>query len=144
MTAFIRNFVHHQQKNYPMLRSLIFLLIAIAYSANVALGDVGGTTPPTGPKEEVAIQVKNLRPHDTSSNPEVICYVYEQYVTLSFQEFEGFATVAFYSYAGTPLYQGVYSTASTITIPFNFTDRPILIAITTSHGNEYEGWITVQ
>lgn len=94
----------------------------------------------SGPKY-VKLQNKGLKPRDVTRDNVVECTVDNGWLTITFEEPEGWATVTLKDGGIDVMASGTYDTASIIKFPLLHTGNPIQILVRTSEGNEYEGWI---
>ena len=83
----------------------------------------------------------NPRPRDVTHDNVVECTVDNGWLTITFEEPEGWATVTLKDAGINVMASGTYDTASIIKFPLLNTGNPIQILVRTSEGNEYEGWI---
>lgn len=83
----------------------------------------------------------NPRPRDVTHDNVVECTVDNGWLTITFEEPEGFATVTLKDAGINVMASGTYDTASIIKFPLLHTGNPIQVLIHTTEGNEYEGWI---
>lgn len=94
----------------------------------------------SGPKY-VKLQNKGLKPRDVTHDNVVECTVDNGWLTITFEEAEGWATVTLKDAGINVMASGTYDTASIIKFPLLHTGNPIQVLIHTTEGNEYEGWI---
>lgn len=94
----------------------------------------------SGPKY-VKLQNKGLKPRDVTHDNVVECTIENGWLTITFEEPEGWATVTLKDAGINVMASGTYDTASIIKFPLLNTGNPIQILVRTSEGNEYEGWI---
>lgn len=94
----------------------------------------------SGPKY-VKLQNKGLKPRDVTHDNVVECTVDNGWLTITFEEPEGWATVTLKDAGINVMASGTYDTASIIKFPLLHTGNPIQVLIHTTEGNEYEGWI---
>ncbi len=83
----------------------------------------------------------NPRPRDVTHDNVVECTVDNGWLTITFEEPEGLATVTLKDAGVNVMATGTYETSMVIQFPILYTGNPIQIIISTTEGNEYEGWI---
>lgn len=91
--------------------------------------------------KKLVLKPTNPRPRDVTHDNVVECTVDNGWLTITFEEPEGFATVTLKDAGINVMASGTYDTASIIKFPLLHTGNPIQILIHTTEGNEYEGWI---
>lgn len=94
----------------------------------------------SGPKH-VKLNNNKIKPRDVTHDNVVECTIENGWLTITFEEPEGWATVTLKDGGIDVMASGTYDTASIIKFPLLHTGNPIQILIRTSEGNEYEGWI---
>lgn len=91
--------------------------------------------------KKIVIKPTNPKPRDTGHDNSIECTVDNGWLTITFEEAEGWATVTLKDAGINVMASGTYDTASIIKFPLLHTGNPIQILIHTTEGNEYEGWI---
>lgn len=113
---------------------LVFgILLSPSLSANTSSGKDS--------VKKLVLKPTNPRPRDVTHDNVVECTVDNGWLTITFEEPEGFATVTLKDAGINVMASGTYDTASIIKFPLLHTGNPIQILIHTTEGNEYEGWI---
>lgn len=121
---------------------IITLLSACAYMPEVVFAEGLPSYIKINPRD------KRIKPHDatgTESAPEIECSYCEGIISLTFGEPEGMAKVYVYDMGETSALLAIHtiSTASTARIAVPTVPGFYRIVITTSPGNEYEGYYTI-
>ena len=88
----------------------------------------------SGPKY-VKLQNKGLKPRDVTHDNVVECTVDNGWLTITFEEPEGWATVTLKDAGINVMASGTYDTASIIKFPLLHTGNPIQVLIHTTEGN---------
>lgn len=113
---------------------LVFgILLSPSLSANTSSGKDS--------VKKLVLKPTNPRPRDVTHDNVVECTVDNGWLTITFEEAEGWATVTLKDAGINIMASGTYDTASIIKFPLLHTGNPIQILIHTTEGNEYEGWI---
>lgn len=113
---------------------LVFgILLSPSLSANTSSGKDS--------VKKLVLKPTNPRPRDVTHDNVVECTVDNGWLTITFEEPEGWATVTLKDAGINVMASGTYDTASIIKFPLLNTGNPIQILVRTSEGNEYEGWI---
>lgn len=113
---------------------LVFgILLSPSLSANTSSGKDS--------VKKLVLKPTSPRPRDVTHDNVVECTVDNGWLTITFEESEGLATVTLKDAGINVMASGTYDTASIIKFPLLHTGNPIQILIHTSDGNEYEGWI---
>lgn len=113
---------------------LVFgILLSPSLSANTSSGKDS--------VKKLVLKPTNPRPRDVTHDNVVECTVDNGWLTITFEEPEGWATVTLKDAGINVMASGTYDTASIIKFPLLNTSNPIQILVRTSEGNEYEGWI---
>lgn len=113
---------------------LVFgILLSPSLSANTSSGKDS--------VKKLVLKPTNPRPRDVTHDNVVECTVDNGWLTITFEEPEGWATVTLKDAGINVMASGTYDTASIIKFPLLHTGNPIQILVRTSEGNEYEGWI---
>lgn len=113
---------------------LVFgILLSPSLSANTSSGKDS--------VKKLVLKPTNPRPRDVTHDNVVECTVDNGWLTITFEEPEGWATVTLKDAGINVMASGTYDTASIIKFPLLHTGNPIQVLIHTTEGNEYEGWI---
>jgi hypothetical protein len=113
---------------------LVFgILLSPSLSANTSSGKDS--------VKKLVLKPTNPRPRDVTHDNVVECTVDNGWLSITFEEPEGWATVTLKDAGINDMASGTYDTASIIKFPLLHTGNPIQILIHTTEGNEYEGWI---
>lgn len=113
---------------------LVFgILLSPSLSANTSSGKDS--------VKKLVLKPTNPRPRDVTHDNVVECTVDNGWLTITFEEAEGWATVTLKDAGINVMASGTYDTASIIKFPLLHTGNPIQVLIHTTEGNEYEGWI---
>lgn len=113
---------------------LVFgILLSPSLSANTSSGKDS--------VKKLVLKPTNPRPRDVTHDNVVECTVDNGWLSITFEEPEGWATVTLKDAGINVMASGTYDTASIIKFPLLHTGNPIQILIHTTEGNEYEGWI---
>lgn len=113
---------------------LVFgILLSPSLSANTSSGKDS--------VKKLVLKPTNPRPRDVTHDNAVECTVDNGWLTITFEEPEGWATVTLKDAGINVMASGTYDTASIIKFPLLHTGNPIQVLIHTTEGNEYEGWI---
>lgn len=120
-------------KKFIAFLLLFGILLSPSLSANTSSGKDS--------VKKLVLKPTNPRPRDVTHDNVVECTVDNGWLTITFEEPEGFATVTLKDAGINVMASGTYDTASIIKFPLLHTGNPIQILIHTTEGNEYEGWI---
>lgn len=113
---------------------LVFgILLSPSLSANTSSGKDS--------VKKLVLKPTNPRPRDVTHDNVVECTIENGWLTITFEEPEGWATVTLKDGGIDVMASGTYDTTSIIKFPLLHTGNPIQILVRTSEGNEYEGWI---
>lgn len=113
---------------------LVFgILLSPSLSANTSSGKDS--------VKKLVLKPTNPRPRDVTHDNVVECTVDNGWLTITFEEPEGWATVTLKDAGVNVMATGTYETSMVIQFPLLYTGNPIQIIISTTEGNEYEGWI---
>ena len=113
---------------------LVFgILLSPSLSANTSSGKDS--------VKKLVLKPTNPRPRDVTHDNVVECTVDNGWLTITFEEPEGLATVTLKDAGVNVMATGTYETSMVIQFPLLYTGNPIQIIISTTEGNEYEGWI---
>ena len=113
---------------------LVFgILLSPSLSANTSSGKDS--------VKKLVLKPTNPRPRDVTHDNVVECTVDNGWLTITFEEPEGLATVTLKDAGVNVMATGTYETSMVIQFPILYTGTPIQIIISTTEGNEYEGWI---
>jgi len=113
---------------------LVFgILLSPSLSANTSSGKDS--------VKKLVLKPTNPRPRDVTHDNVVECTVDNGWLTITFEEPEGLATVTLKDAGVNVMATGTYETSMVIQFPILYTGNPIQIIISTTEGNEYEGWI---
>ena len=120
-------------KKFIAFLLLFGILLSPSLSANTSSGKDS--------VKKLVLKPTNPRPRDVTHDNVVECTVDNGWLTITFEEAEGWATVTLKDAGINVMASGTYDTASIIKFPLLHTGNPIQILIHTTEGNEYEGWI---
>ena len=120
-------------KKFIAFLLLFGILLSPSLSANTSSGKDS--------VKKLVLKPTNPRPRDVTHDNVVECTVDNGWLTITFEEPEGFATVTLKDAGINVMASGTYDTASIIKFPLLHTGNPIQILIHTTEGTEYEGWI---
>lgn len=120
-------------KKFIAFLLLFGILLSPSLSANTSSGKDS--------VKKLVLKPTNPRPRDVTHDNVVECTVDNGWLTITFEEPEGWATVTLKDAGINVMASGTYDTASIIKFPLLHTGNPIQILIHTTEGNEYEGWI---
>ena len=120
-------------KKFIAFLLLFGILLSPSLSANTSSGKAS--------VKKLVLKPTNPRPRDVTHDNVVECTVDNGWLTITFEEPEGWATVTLKDAGINVMASGTYDTASIIKFPLLHTGNPIQILIHTTEGNEYEGWI---
>lgn len=113
---------------------LVFgILLSPSLSANTSSGKDS--------VKKLVLKPTNPRPRDVTHDNVVECTIDNGWLTITFEEPEGWATVTLKDAGVNVMATGTYETSMVIQFPLLYTGNPIQILIHTTEGNEYEGWI---
>lgn len=120
-------------KKFIAFLLLFGILLSPSLSANTSSGKDS--------VKKLVLKPTNPRPRDVTHDNVVECTVDNGWLTITFEEAEGWATVTLKDAGINVMASGTYDTASIIKFPLLHTGNPIQVLIHTTEGNEYEGWI---
>lgn len=120
-------------KKFIAFLLLFGILLSPSLSANTSSGKDS--------VKKLVLKPTNPRPRDVTHDNVVECTVDNGWLTITFEEPEGWATVTLKDAGINVMASGTYDTASIIKFPLLHTGNPIQVLIHTTEGNEYEGWI---
>ena len=120
-------------KKFIAILFVFGILLSPSLSANTSSGKDS--------VKKLVLKPTNPRPRDVTHDNVVECTVDNGWLTITFEEPEGWATVTLKDAGINVMASGTYDTASIIKFPLLHTGNPIQVLIHTTEGNEYEGWI---
>lgn len=120
-------------KKFIAFLLLFGILLSPSLSANTSSGKDS--------VKKLVLKPTNPRPRDVTHDNVVECTVDNGWLTITFEEPEGWATVTLKDAGVNVMATGTYETSMVIQFPLLYTGNPIQIIISTTEGNEYEGWI---
>lgn len=127
------------------MKKILFLTIALLLvHSGIARADqpLPPPPPPLPPGEIVILPIDPPgKPRSTRFENEVSAYINSSVLNIVFGASEGIVDITIIDAAGSVFYEGTHLSSSAISVDMTGCSIPAEIYITTSYGNEYEGWI---
>ncbi|MDE6277685.1 MAG: hypothetical protein K2M06_06205 [Muribaculaceae bacterium] len=126
-----------------MKKSLLLIIVLFLLNPSLISADEPKPTPPPLPPGEVVIL-----PIDPPGKPRSQCnlynisaYIDSSCLTIFFDSPEGMVNFTIIDANREIFHEGIYTSCEPIFIDLSSVEAPLEIRISTSEGNEYEGWI---